>query len=212
MLNVRLAPLVALFALLPLKPRRTAPARVALVAAAMAGVAIAINAAREIRATVDEELGDLDGMLSSTTPGARLLMLSFDMRSRHMLFPPWLHVGAYHRVAKGGVSSFSFTELPHWPLRYREENAPPKKAEAFWEFHPCTFRNAVDGAYHDFVLVHGDLDPFRDEPPGPVFRRVARTRALTLYAKVPDQTWASSGERDRGPCDQKAELDAEEDD
>lgn len=201
MLNVRLAPIVALFALLPLKPRRSAWGEGALLAAAVATLAMSINSAHEIRATVSEELGDIDGLLAHTTPGSRLLTLSFDARSKRMLFPPWLHVGAYHRAAKGGVSSFSFTELPHWPLAYRKGAAPPKKNEAFWDWTPCTYRNEADGPYYDFVLVRGPVNPFVDRPPGPAFHAVATTRAFTLYAKTPGESWSAWEEQDdAGPC------------
>gem|GEM_PF-871974 len=203
MLNVRLAPIVAVAALLPLRPRRTPEARVALVAAGLASIAMAANAAFEVRACERDELGDIDEVLSHAAPGSTLLTLEFDRGSSHLHFPPMLHEGAYHRVRGGRMAGPSFAELPHWPLRYKDEAAPPKKP-AFWELDPCQFRNASEGPYYDYVLVRGEHEPFRDAPPGPVFRLVARTKHHRLYAKAPGETWGEWGVADLGPCWRRA--------
>ena len=83
------------------------------------------------------------------------MSLVFDVRSAHTHFPPWLYLGSYHRVRRGGLAAYSFSEMKHWPLHYVPENAPPPKPP-LWVFQPCTFRNAVDGEYYDYVLVYGD--------------------------------------------------------
>jgi hypothetical protein len=132
MLNVRLAPLLVLLALLPARlPRRgwraAVPIGAALVASLVGGLA-ALSACRRERAA----LGDLDGVLAPIGPGARLLTLNFDIRPTESHIDPWVHVGAYHRVRRGGVSTFSFSELHHWPLRYRPEAAPPRNRGATW--------------------------------------------------------------------------------
>jgi hypothetical protein len=73
MLNVRLAPLLALFAVLPLRP---APGRwttvpVAVVAAAT--IVMSVSSAVEIAACEREEIGDLDGLLARARPGSNVI-------------------------------------------------------------------------------------------------------------------------------------------
>jgi len=201
MLNVRLAPLLAVFAVLPLRPREGRWTEVPLAAVCAATIVMSGSSAWEIATAAHDELGDLDGVLARTKPGARVLALNFDTSSRHAQFAPWLYAVAYHRIRKGGVTSYSFTSLGHWPMRYVASGAPPPKWEPFWATNPCVFRNAVDGPYYDFVLARGAVDPFADEPPGPRFVRVAGTRSFVLYAKTAEPPWLSRGDTpDDGPC------------
>jgi hypothetical protein len=106
------------------------------------------------------------------------------------------------------VASFSFTELGHWPLQFRPEAAPPAKPP-FWTFSPCLFRNETDGAYYDYVLARGNVDPFRDAPPGPVWRSVDREGEFVLYAKVANAEAALNPPwkvEDGGPCTSRWSL------
>ncbi|MDB4882214.1 MAG: hypothetical protein JWL95_980 [Gemmatimonadetes bacterium] len=117
-------------------------------------------------------------------------------------------MGSYHRARKGSVSTFSFSELRHWPIHFRDGAAPPEKAEPFWEFNPCVFRNAEDGPYYDHVLTRGNIDPFRDAPPGPRWRVAARERDWTLWEKEsgePNPAWAVA---DKGPCESRRVLES----
>jgi hypothetical protein len=199
MLNVRLAPMLVLLALLPTRlPRRglraALPLGLALIANVAGGVA-AFTACRHARA----EVGDLDVVLGAMGPGARVVTLNFDQRSPTTHVFPWAHVGSYHRVRAGGVAGFSFSELHHWPVHYKPSESPPHKEGTTWDLDPCTYRNAVDGAYYDFVLVRGTVDPFRDEPPGPIFRPIVTLPAMTLYRKEPGE-WPPGDTPDTGPC------------
>jgi hypothetical protein len=108
-------------------------------------------------------------------------------------------MGAYHRALGGGVASFSFSEIAHWPIQYAPAAAPPKKPLGSWEFDPCQFRNASDGGYYDAVLVRGQSNPFRDRPPGPAWRDVAHARDFTLFART-GATWPAWDVPDQGPC------------
>jgi hypothetical protein len=200
MLNVRLAPILVLLALLPTRlPRRGRLAAIALGLGVVANMAGGMSAFVACRSAARTELGDLDRVLAAMPPGSRLLTLSFDLRSRTTHIYPWAHVGAYHRVRSGGVAGFSFTELKHWPLHYKPLERPPQKEGATWDVDPCTFRNAVDGAYYDFVLVRGAVEPFASEPPGPVFRPAVTTGTLTLYRKE-EGSWPPLDTPDLGPC------------
>ncbi len=201
MLNVRLAPALVLFALLPLRLPKKLPSVLVLVTVLVANVTGAVTALVESRRTIDEELGDLEGVLAHVPRGGRLMTLNFDLTTNVAHVMPWLHAGSYHRVENGGVATFSFSELPHWPLHFEASARPPRKPVIWWELDPCVYRNAVDGAYYDAVLVRGAENPFRDEPPGPVFREVARTNALVLYVRDPGgATWPAWSAPDQGPC------------
>jgi hypothetical protein len=204
MLNVRLAPLLALFAVLPLRPAPGRWTEVPLAVVAAATIVMSLSSALEIAACEREEIGDLDALLARARPGSNVIALNFDNSSNHAQFAPWLYAVSYHRVRTGGVTSFSFTSLAHWPMRYVPGGEPPAKDDAFWAVNPCVFRNAEDGPFYDYVLVRGATLPFQDEPPGPRFRFVASTRAFSLYEKTTEPPWPSWPTRDRGPCRRRA--------
>jgi hypothetical protein len=212
MLNVRMAPVLALFAILTLDAPDPASlvARGARVVAMLVCVVTGVNAAIVMRNCERDETDGLDELFAHTRTGARLVSLAFDAESSYTHFPPWLHTGAYHRARKGGVSSFSFTELHHWSLHYVPDKAPPKKSEAFWDFHPCLFRNGEDGGYYDYVLVRGDVDLFRDKPPGPAWKKVATARRFVLWEKVDGAFYPAwpAPLVDAGPCRDRSDIEA----
>jgi len=193
MLNVRLAPVLTLFAILPLSlPRRR---RTSLVLAGVVATTFisSADAAHEMRATSAEMVGDLDALLAQAKPGSRLVSLDFDRRSPRTQYWPYLFAGSYHLAYGGAVAAYSFAELPHWPVHYAPREAPPSKHH-FWVFDPCVYRYESDGAYYDYVLVHGDEQAFADAG-GPPFIPVAQSAKLTLYEKVA----GPRSSRD-GPC------------
>lgn len=209
MLNVRLAPVLTLFALLGLKLRRDRVGDVALAMAACAALATAGNAALEIRRVQREKLGDLDVVLDAMKPGTRLAMLNFDRSSPRTHFWPYVFAGSYHRARGGAVAGYSFVELPHWPVHYARDAAPPEHGP-FWCFRPCAYRYREDGAFYDYVLVQGSVDPWdgRQGAIGPLFVPVARSGVFTLYAKAggPPIRESAPDEPDRGPCRERAPL------
>lgn len=196
MLNVRLAVLLGLFVLLVPRPDPTS--RLPFVCASILSIVVAANAAREIRATAPE-IGDFEKVLAAIRPGSRLLALHFKRASDHTQPAAWVHAGAYHRTRQGGVASLSFSEMGHWPIQYRPEARPPKKAALFWDFEPCLFRNTVDGRYYDFILVRGDAAPVKPGTPGPVWRPVVHVDDWSVFEKVPDAV-EMVGTHDDGPC------------
>ena len=196
-LNLRLAPVVTMLAILALRPRRGLLGDVPLAAAAMAAVAMAAISTFEMRRMETEQLGDIDALLARARPGTRLAMLNFQIRSPHANFWPYVFAGSYHRAYGGAIASYSFTELAHWPLHYAPGAAPPSPAP-FWAYSPCSYRYRADGSYYDYVLVQGRLDPFAEPTPGPAFTRVAHEGSFTLYEKSAD---ASDDQTpDHGPC------------
>ena len=196
-LNLRLAPVVTMLALLVLRPRRGLLGDGPLAAAAIAALGMAASTTFEMRRLEAESLGDIDALLAHARPGARLAMLNFETRSPRANFWPYVFAGSYYRAQGGAVASYSFTELAHWPLHYAPGRAPPSRVP-FWAYAPCAYRYREDGAYYDYVLVQGRLDPFVEHTPGPQLTRIAHEGAFTLFEKTgapPDDDTP-----DRGPC------------
>ena len=199
MLNVRLAPIVALAATLTVPRSRGAIHTALLSVVALATVVFAVNATLEMRALAREQMTDFDAILASMRPGTRLVTLRFANRATRTHFDPYPFAGSYHRANGGGVASYSFSDLPHWPVHYTSEARPPQKTVPLWIYAPCAYRNAIDGPYYDYVLVSGGLDPFADQPAGPVFREVRRVGEFVLYERAPGEAWTGDRGRD-GPC------------
>jgi hypothetical protein len=206
MLNVRLAVFVVMFAPLVLRPARGALPRAALAAVACAGVVLSVGSAVEARAEDRDELGDIDRLLDRMPPGSRVLTLTFHVTSEYVHWAPWTFFGAYHRTRVGGVSSESFCELAHWPVRFRPGAAPPPKPSLFWTFDSCGYRNATDGPYYDYVLARGNVDPFRDAPPGPRWRRIDTEKDWVLYERDPGAANPAWPVADEGPCESRRSL------
>jgi hypothetical protein len=198
MLNVRLATFVALAVLLPLPAPRGKVGVVALVCAGVATVILSVGSARHMRRARQADLGDFASLIDRLRPGDKVELLHFQTGSSATYFPPWLHVGAYHVALHGGVSEWTFAHLAHWPVHVKPEAAPPPRP-AFWDTSPCLFRNAVDGAWANWVMVEGPNDPFATEPPGPRYERAASSGRFVLYRRV-DGTWDGDPALDVGPC------------
>jgi hypothetical protein len=205
MLNVRLASFVSMFAPLMLEPARGALAVLPLVGVLGAGTINSAYAAHEVYRAEHDELGAVNRLIDQVPGGARIVTLPFHFTSAFTHWGPWGFLGSYVRARRGGVASFSFTELGHWPLQFRAEAAPPRKAP-FWTFSPCLFRNETDGAYYDYVLVRGKLDPFRDAPPGPRWKSVDRDGEFVLYEKVGGEWNPPWRVEDGGPCKSRWSL------
>jgi hypothetical protein len=209
MLNVRIAVFVALFAPLLVERIDGLRAAVPLAAVAASSLVLSGDAIHEVRRIEGEEIGRMSSILDRIPSGSKVLTLPFHVTSPRTHWAPWSFVGAYVRSRRGGISSFSFTELPHWPIHYREGAEPPSKP-IFWTFNACGYRNEVDGPYYDFLVVRGNVDPFRDAPPGPVFRRVDADREFVLYERVPGATNPAWAVADRGPCESRKSLELQD--
>jgi hypothetical protein len=67
--------------------------------------------------------------------------------------------------------------------------------------NPCGYRNQVDGAYFDYVLVRGERDPIASLPPGPRWDLVGGARLWRLYRKNTTAADVPASETvDLGPC------------
>ena len=200
-LDLRMAPFVGLFAV-ALARRRTGLRAEIPAALVLAGAVVStVHCAWQMRAFETEEAAYVDVLLRKLPSGKRLLMLAFDPHSPRTQIPPFLHVGAYYRARYGGIASFSFSELPHWPVRYRPEQAPPKKKIVFWDYAPCLYRNTTDGPAYDYVLTRGERRPFDRDAPGPTWRVIGAAREWRLYQRVIGQDVPAPPHFvDRGPC------------
>jgi hypothetical protein len=164
---------------------------------------VTLRAAWHVNRAEQAELDGVDGMLALVAPGTRLLTLEFERGSRFADGSPWINVGALHRLKGGGVTYPSFAEVPHWPVHFRPESQPPRIPGRSDDWHPCEFRNSVDGPYYDYVLVRGRVDTLRHEPSGPRWQLLAlsyqeRSAPWALFKKVPGGE--VSGRADLGPC------------
>jgi hypothetical protein len=189
MLNVRLAPIVALTAVLAVRPPRTKATTLAAIGVSAVTLVYAGNAALEIRALA-RRMDGFDGLLSTMRPHGKLVMLAYDDDRGVTHFHPYPFAGSYYRAVGGDVASYSFSELAHWPIHYRPTVAPPTHTP-LWIYRPCDYDNEVDGPYYDYALVQDGFDPFATHR-GPVFIEVQRTRQFVLYAKAPLAAWPAA--------------------
>src|SRR5262249_3261353 len=137
-------------------------------------LALSLNDAREVHAFERDEVGHFDDLLQKMPKGSRLLMLNLEPHSSRVNADVFNFFGSYYRARYGCISAFSFSEIPHWPLRYRREWKPT--IPLTWGA-PCAFRNERDGDFFEFVMVHGQTDPFAAAPPGPVWEVIGASRA-----------------------------------
>jgi hypothetical protein len=193
-LNVRLAPIVLLLTLVPL---RSIPKRWFTRAVAAIGVAGGLVFGISAQDCARREGAGLETILRAVSASARVVSLNFDRAAPSCTYVrPYLYPGSYSVAKSGGTAGFSFATLPHWSVHHRAQAAPPKHAP-FWVFAPCTFRNSRDGEFYDHVIVRGGLDPFVQRPRGPVFDEVAREGSYVLFRKVPGASWTGP---DASPC------------
>jgi hypothetical protein len=148
-----------------------------------AGVALCVagSAALHVRA-FQREANGFERVLLHARPGQRLFSMIYDEESHVARFIPYHHFGSYYRARSGGIAEFSFANLPQSAIRYRPEVAPPARPPSS-EWDPSTFRNEVDGAYYDYVLVRGNVDTLALKRPGPSWRLAAREGLWALYEK-----------------------------
>ncbi len=197
-LDVRLAPVLALLALLFLAPAGGTIGRIQLALPALALLGATSTAVFEMRRIERETIGDFDAVLAEMRPGSRVALLNLEFTSPRSYFAPYPFAGSYHRRKPGTVSSYSFTDLPHWSVHPASAAEPPRRTP-FWAYHPCSYRYRLDGEWYDYVLVQGRAHPFAFDHPGPRFERRARSGAFTLYAKTGAGDGAP-GDEDRSPC------------
>jgi hypothetical protein len=199
-LDVRLAPMLALFVLPLLRPVPSRLTNAALVLATIGAAGGTITAVREMTRVEHEMLGDFDGLLAKMKPHTRLAMLNFEQRSPRVYFWPYVFAGAYHRQKEGTITSYSFNDgVEHWPIHYAPDAHRPPSHPGFWVYAPCVYEFRRDGLYFDYLLVQGPRSPFDNDHPGPEFREIGRSGGFILYEKISNDD-PLPDIPDRGPC------------
>lgn len=174
-LNVRLAPLVALWLVVAIAlatSRRGGPASGAPV---LAGAVLVLACAWVAHFRFDREARAAEPIFSAMRPGARVLPLCFERHSR--VFAPrhwnelYLHFQDYYHIEKGGLDPYMLSN-PLFPVLYRGDllDAPGEyRAERFrWARHGGSFdyfliRGVVKGAAKDEIETH--TRPVASSPP-----------------------------------------------
>ena len=123
-LNERYALVFALLLPLLLRPLPGLRGALPLLLAACTGLYAAGTASASCKA-FEREVGPFDQVLAHAQPGKHLLGMIVDQNSGVAKFSPFLHFASYYRARYGGVSSFSFAELPQSPRRYMVGMGPP---------------------------------------------------------------------------------------
>lgn len=199
LLNVRMAPVLAVLALLALRPARGLRGTIPILLGAVLAVVQCVDNVQQIRAA-QRDVDGLPELLDSVPRGGKLISLNFAGFATNPAHPPfWIYAGSWHRAKAGGIASFSFSELTHWSVQYRPGGGPPKQDDLAWAMNPCLYRNTRDGSFFDYVLVRGALNPFRNDPPGPRWKVRGRTAKYTLWEKDLSRESQTVG-ADVGPC------------
>jgi hypothetical protein len=100
-------------------------------------------------------------LLITLEPNKRLLSLVQDTQSRTVPGFPYLHVGCWYQVERGGIADFSFAEFFPNRFRYKPGMDPPLPYNFEWT--PDAFVWAEHGGVlYDYFLVRGAMtDPFK---------------------------------------------------
>jgi len=156
MLNVRLAPLVVASLLLVLPRIRDHRRKLLFTLGGLATVLSTANAFHEIAMSQADWLG-LEESTRDIPAGSRVLTLDYSPASSRTHFATTLYSASYWRARSGGVATFSFSELAHWPLQFKG-HVPPSR-HPFWVLNPFGYDHALEGSFYTHILVHGDPAP-----------------------------------------------------
>jgi hypothetical protein len=178
--NYRFAELFALtlVAALPLPQRKTLPLFLVAPAAVVCvwyGALLTVHFQRFQR-----EASPADAVIATVGSKPRIMALSYDVGSRVVSHPVYLHFASYAALAGGGMTSFSFAETPHSPLAYRD--APPPRPKSEWSADQ--FDYPAYGTYYDHYFVRGGLHPaqiFRGRQDE--VRTAGQSASFTLYTR-----------------------------
>jgi len=129
------------------------PATAVTLILSVTGVASISLACRQFVQFEARELGDLDGAIASIPPRQRVASVVGDQRSHWVNASPFLHVGSYYQLEKGGVVAFTFAGFPHWPVAFKPGREPPTGPHlpVKWEWHTHGAEELF--LYYDYVLT-----------------------------------------------------------
>jgi hypothetical protein len=69
-------------------------------------------------------------------------------------FSPFIHSVAWLQAERGGAVMFTFADFPQSPIRFREDDRPPRVPPR-WEWTPERVDPRRDREWYDYVLVRG---------------------------------------------------------
>lgn len=138
--------------------------------------------ARAFEAYCTEEVGELDEAISTIPQGKRVAGLIFDRGSNEVKFSPFIHSVAYYQLERGGAVMFSFADFAQSPVRFREDNRPPRVGPR-WEWMPDNVNPERDLDYYDYVLTRGG--PGRIEQMPSLWQRVFSGPKWRVFKRRP---------------------------
>jgi hypothetical protein len=147
-------PYLALIFLIPILPRVPRRWQVVLGTGATLITLLTVHAMGTAFREFQDEVGELDRAIASIPPGRKVCGLIWDRYSRNIKFAPFLHSVAWYQVRRGGAVMFSFADFPQSPIRFRENNRPPRVPPR-WEWQPENLRPELDLEFYDYVLTRG---------------------------------------------------------
>lgn len=148
-------PLLALvFLVIALPASRHWSARALPLAPALLGIWSTAHVTEAFKGAERDELAGLGEALASIPKGERVAGLIFDPGSRFVQYNPYLHAVANYQAERGGAVMFTFADFPASPIRFREDQRPPRVPPR-WEWTPSSVRPDADLAWFDWVLCRG---------------------------------------------------------
>ncbi len=128
----------------------------ALVFSAIAGLGIysSLEVGAAFQRFERDEVVDFDEAIAVVPEGSRVVGLIYRRESAHVKFSPFLHSAAMLQAKRGGAVMFTFMDFPPTPIRFREDDRPPR-VEPRWEWMPERVdpRRGLD--WFDYALVRG---------------------------------------------------------
>ena len=146
-----IGPRFAWIAALLLLPAARAAGRKAVLVGGLATALCVIagaNAAAK-HAAFDREVGPLDAALDALPRGVRVAPLIFDARGAVLAQWPYVHVGQYAMVRRGGLAAMNLGRVACFPIRMRDARAIPHPDP----FRPGDFRFETMGGLYDYYLL-----------------------------------------------------------
>lgn len=178
-ISYRFVPVVAMLAVVALPagrlPWRWATVLVPATALALWSSQVHCAKAREFAA----EVGPIREIVAKADTGKKLIALIYGAGSSVLQQAPFLHLGQYYVVDRGGMASFSFANFPQSPVLYPDVGGPPQFPPRF-EWTPERFTWAQHGHWYDYVLVRGGGDPFGSDADKVV--KIAEAGPYRLFA------------------------------
>jgi hypothetical protein len=130
----------------------------------------------------DREAGALDAALARLPWGQRVLPLIYDNRGEVLEKWPYLHIGQYAMVRRGGTTSHTLAQIGAFPVARRADARLP----IVDPWRPKTFDFARQGRSYDYFLIREErlagVSPFRDHERE--VRCVFREGPWSLYERM----------------------------